>query len=120
MREPIRNAKYELLQELLFITAFIYDGEFKGRVHCATIFLNGTSYKLRTNYTQKEWDAFLHDLDQDYDARYSWDDMLTESINGTVWLEDGGWLERKDVRDEGPGVGMWLYKKAPPIPENLL
>jgi hypothetical protein len=68
-------------------------------------------FKLKVNYTEKEFESFLESLDFEYDAGFGLQELF-----GTVWLEDGTWL----TRGEYDGSEWWEYHKLPEIPAELL
>lgn len=57
-----------------------------------------------------EWAKFAEDLQFEYDDGYG-----TQNLFGTVWFNDGSWLER----GEYDGSEWWEYKSVPVIPEEL-
>lgn len=87
----------------------------KARIKCAII-LNGPEYKkqkkyiLKVNHSDIDLGNFLDSLDFEYDHGYG-----SQELFGTVWLEDGTWLER----GEYDGSEWWEYKKTPDIPVKL-
>jgi hypothetical protein len=102
------NAKEELLETI--------NG--KAKINCAIVeerdFIGDHlihSAKLRSNYSQQDFEDFLKALDFDYDAGYGGQELF-----GTVWLDDGTWLER----GEYDGSEWWEHKVTPEIPAELL
>ena len=100
------NAK----QELFAITKNL------AKVKCASISFEqwgATPYKanLKVGHTTEEFLQFMDKLDFVYDNRYG-----THELHGTVWLEDGTWL----VRKEYDGSEWWEYVFSPEIPEECL
>ena len=102
--------------------------EFKGKsvvtsgIRCAAIkftnFMKGlenadTWFYLKEGYTAKEYIAFLKALDFDYDA-----DRWEYSVWGTVWLDDGTWMERHEI--EGLLSEVWMHYSLPEIPKECL
>ena len=106
----MRNVKKELLDELVD----------KSKIKCAIIkhdeycwlkdSINKT-FMLKLNYTEDDLESFYNELDFEYDGGYG-----TQLIYGTVWLEDGSWLER----GEYDGSEWWEHKFLPPIPNELI
>jgi hypothetical protein len=97
----------------------------KSRIVCATITPNCTfaqideskmpmyndKINLMYNYTPEELEEFMNKLDFDYDDGYG-----MQYLDGTVWLENGTWLER----GEYDGSEWWYLKSTPAIPEFLM
>jgi hypothetical protein len=90
------------------------------RIVCATIVANCTfgefdgsndKITLMYNYTPEELEEFMSKLDFDYDDGYG-----MQYLNGTVWLENGTWLER----GEYDGSEWWYLKSTPKIPAFLM
>lgn len=97
------NAKQELLDMLdgtRPICAKITIGCYEERVHAILI----------SNYRESEWEAFLRQLDVEYDNGYG-----GQELYGTVWLPDGVWFER----GEYDGSEWWEAYAYPTIPEQL-
>lgn len=97
------NAKQELLDMLggaRPICAEITIGTYTERVHALLI----------TGYSESDWDAFLRQLDVEYDAGYG-----GQELYGTVWLPDGVWL----TRGEYDGSEWWEACAYPAIPVKL-
>ena len=67
--------------------------------------------KLKVGYTEEEYEAFLSQLDCDYDSGYG-----GQELSGCVWLEGGAWLER----GEYDGSEWWEYKTTPKSPKKLM
>lgn len=66
---------------------------------------------LKINYTKKDYIDFMSKLDFSYDNGFG-----GQNLFGTVWLEDGSWLER----GEYDGSEWWEHKILPPIPKECL
>jgi hypothetical protein len=108
------NAKLE------FIRATTRNGDVK--VHCATITYspNGLWDEetepqskhvfLKVGYTTEEYNAFLNQLDFDYDTGYG-----GQELYGTVWMLDDTWL----TRGEYDGSEWWDFNSLPEIPKEL-
>lgn len=98
------NAKEELLRCV------------KNKIVCATIMYNphwddsAKIFTLEVGYTQEEYNQFLDSLDFEYDRGYG-----LQELYGTVWLEDGMWMER----GEYDGSEWWEVRERPAIPESL-
>jgi len=56
--------------------------------------------------------GFLDTLDFEYENQYG-----SQTISGTIWLNDSTWLER---RCEETGLEYWEHIKKPEIPIELL
>jgi hypothetical protein len=102
------NAKTELLEHLVN----------KPKVKCAKLRTGygwdeegQTLYLLKCNYTNEDWETFLKSIDFNYDSGYGGQELF-----GTLWLEDGTWLER----GEYDGSEWWEYKKTPEIPDQII
>ena len=95
------NAKNELIE---FLTQ-------KAQVKCAIIEYvpNHTTYILKINHTEEDFQNFLESLDFEYDEDYG-----LQELSGTIWLKDGTWC----TRDEYDGSEWWDYKSLPEIPES--
>lgn len=67
---------------------------------------------LKVGHTEKEMEAFLNELDFEYDSGYS-----IQYLFGTIWLKSNeAWLER----GEYDGSEWWEYKERPEITKELL
>lgn len=62
---------------------------------------------LPLNYTKKDMDGFLKELDFTYDSGYGGQELF-----GIVWLKDNTWLSR----GEYDGSEWWEHNKLPEIP----
>jgi len=82
------NAKEEFLEE-------IKDKE----VLCAIV----NNFILKCEYTENEFEQFLHKLDFKYNDR-----LGSQRLSGIVWYKDGAWSERF-------GAEYWEYRKCPEI-----
>jgi len=60
--------------------------------------------KLKVDYSQEEYDAFLKLLDFEYDDAAYFD---AEPLKATIWLKNGGWIE-KDIYSRD-----WDYHQPP-------
>lgn len=99
------NAKTELLSELRRVET---------PVLCANILrvfsVGSAQIRLSVGFTESEWQAFLEELDFDYE-----DLRGGLELAGVVWFTDGSWLERKtDWR-----IQYWEYISCPAIPDDL-
>lgn len=96
----------------------------KGIVKCATITIeivdmkddytferNQISADLKINYSQKELEDFLNQIDVMYYSGYG-----GQELYGTVWMTDGTWF----TRWEYDGSEGWEHHVVPKIPENLI
>jgi hypothetical protein len=102
----MRNAKQEFLKCI------------RGKVVCATIMHNpnwsddtSKTFILKCGHTQDEYNQFLESLDFEYDSGYGLQELF-----GTVWLEDGMWMER----GEYDGSEWWELRRSPEIPSTLI
>jgi hypothetical protein len=104
----VRNAKDELNK--------VISGRYSN-VKCASI-KHGPDFgdvtqaqiELKEGYSDAELDAFLDSLDFEYENGYGCQELF-----GTVWLNDGTWLER----GEYDGSEWWEHRVCPEIPETL-
>lgn len=69
---------------------------------------------LPCGYGEEDKQAFLKQLDLEYDDFYE-EDGLT--VDGCIWWSDGSWSWR-DI-DNDSLRELWLYHKSPPIPAHL-
>lgn len=105
----MENAKTELLEAL----------KNKAKVKCAKIRLGVRwmaedevkEYKLKVGHISEDFEAFLNDFDFMYDNGYG-----GQKLFGTVWFEDGNWLERVEY----DGSEWWEHKSCPEIPEDII
>lgn len=105
----MRNAKEEFLHAVKNLA----------RVKCAYVWIEDFDDKvpqksnepivLKLNYTDKDFSEFVNKLDFEYDGGYG-----IQTIYGTVWLEDGTWVNR----GEYDGSEWWEHHKCPDIPEK--
>lgn len=68
---------------------------------------------LKVNYSESDYDAFLQQLDYEYDNGYG-----GQELEGTIWYEDGTWSSRGEC--EYDGSEWWEYNQCPEIYENCL
>ncbi len=71
---------------------------------------NGKQFVLKDRWTPEQLTEFLNSLNFTYDNGFGGQELF-----GTVWLNDGTWLER----DEYDGSEWWEHSKCPEIPEEL-
>ena len=105
----MKNAKEEFLQ---------FIDRFKVKVIAASIYFgpdyvpdydeNRDEFKLKPLYTDEEYSKFLKFLDREYDAGYG-----TQELYGTVFGEDGVWMERFEY----DGSENWGINKYPDLKE---
>lgn len=69
-----------------------------------------SSKRLKVGYSEEDYNKFMESLDFEYDAGYG-----MQELGGTVWLEDGSWLERAEY----DGSEWWTLKYCPEIPDYL-
>lgn len=99
------NAKNELLEEVGKI-----------RIKCAEIKYGpwgkpSQEFLLKVGYSENDLIEFLGNLDFEYDDGYG-----SQELDGTVWLQDGTWLDR----GEYDGSEWWAHRMLPIIPHKLL
>lgn len=101
------NAKNELLAKIKEIGA---------QIKCAFIAFGGDSIKdcedkifLKVNHDESSLNRFLNKINFEYDDGYG-----GQFLYGTVWLDDGSWLER----GEYDGSEWWEHKTCPDIPNE--
>ena len=101
------NAKEELIN-------LLEKYDYKLRIKAAEIRcenLVSTKYiDLKVQYSDREMKTFLKELDFEY-----YDNHGDQNIFGIIWLIDGSWFERNEIK----GVEMWVLKESPQIPERL-
>jgi hypothetical protein len=105
------NARKELQEQLVSIPA---------KLECADITREIYDFvkkqyveidiRLPVGYSEEEFTAFLTALNFDYDDGYG-----TQELYGTIWFDDGTWLERYEY----DGSEWWVFKQYPVIPEYL-
>lgn len=66
---------------------------------------------LKVDYTEKELDEFLSELDFEYDGGFG-----AQQLFGIVWFTDGSWA----TRGEYDGSEWWQHHKLLEIPKELL
>ena len=107
------NAKLELLDHL----------KNKPKLKCAEIIIekesdfdSQTIISLKCEYTSKDLENFLENIDFDYNNGFG-----GQEIFGTLWFEDGNWSERGeyDGNEQSFYCLWWRYHKMPEIPNNL-
>ncbi len=102
------NAKHELLEHL----------QGKDVVKCAWFrdydsdysFTKGNIWKLRENYSKREWEDLIASLDFEYHNGFG-----GQNLFGIIWYEDGTWSSR----GEYDGSEWWEYNELPEIPKFL-
>ena len=109
------NAKEELLEALdgkkvIAATISYRPYPFGPSLVVSIPFGQSKEFRLKKNHSDKEWESFLNALDFKYDASYG-----AQGLFGTVWLDDGLWLER----GEYDGSEWWELPELPEIPEEL-
>lgn len=101
----MKNARKELLQAV----------KNTAKIKCALITYGILEYKiekvLKLNHTNEQYDEFLNSLDFVYDNEYG-----GQLLYGTVWLEDGTWLSRR----EHEGSEWWEHNVLPDIPREYM
>jgi hypothetical protein len=68
-----------------------------------------STIRLRSRYSDSEYEKFLNDLDFGYYTGHG-------IVGGTIWLQDGTWM----TRNEYDGIEWWEHHKFPAIPQELL
>ena len=71
---------------------------------------NIQKYELKVGYSTNDLDAFLKNIDYEYDSGYG-----GQEVFGFIWYKDGTWSER----GEYDGSEWWEYKSCPEIPKEL-
>lgn len=99
------NAKQELIAHVKSANAVVKCA----LLHTESYRVENQEFILPVGYNEKAEVAFLNSLDFDYDSGYG-----GQTLFGTVWFEDGTWLER----GEYDGSEWWEHKVCPPIPEE--
>ena len=114
------NAKIELLEKLEEIKkekkdlkcSFIENIKInRNRKEGEDLFGPSKEIILKVNFTDEDYNKFLNELDFIYDSGYGGQELF-----GTVWFNDGTWLER----GEYDGSEWWEYKHFPKINEKCL
>lgn len=101
------NAKEEILELLL---------KKNKQIKCAIIVIGAEYNKnrktiiLKVNYTSKEYDIFINNLDFKYDNGFG-----GQEIYGTIWFKDNTWANR----GEYDGSEWWKVQQLPKIPKEL-
>lgn len=67
-------------------------------------------YRLRIGYSQSDLDAFLENINFEYDSRFG-----MQEVFGFIWYMDGTW----SGRCEYDGSEWWEHRRVPRIPEEL-
>ena len=67
-------------------------------------------YRLKRDYTAKDYEHFLNTIDKTYDNGYG-----GQKLFGYIWFSDGTWAERGGY----DGSEWWSVKQCPKIPEEL-
>ena len=67
-------------------------------------------FALPLGYSGEQLAKFLGKLDFEYNEGYG-----TQQIFGTVWVENGAWLERAEYDCSE----WWTFKQTPVIPDHL-
>jgi len=101
------NAKAELLDVININNLKIIAAELS-----FDAFDNSNGFVLYKHYNEKEYQEFLNFLDRDYNNGYGGQELF-----GTVWCDEGSWLER----GEYDGSEWWNIHKYPDnIPIDLI
>ena len=96
------NAKQEFLNEVETLPVKAATVQYK--------YNNGYSIDLKVGYSKEDYQAFLNQLDFNYDSGYGGQELF-----GTIWIEDGSWFDR----GEYDGSEWWRYNSMPEIPDYL-
>lgn len=103
------NAKTELIAILMGMDI---------RVKCASITFGDDDddddyqkFSLKVGYSDKEYNNFMDSLDFNYDDGFGGQELF-----GLVWFVNDSWLERYEY----DGAEMWVYKRCPAIPIELI
>jgi hypothetical protein len=104
VKEINMNAKKEIISHTCRVNSAI---------KCATINqIDSRTYKiirvvnLFENYSPKDWDKFLNELDFDYNDGYG-----IQILSGTIWYNNGTWSSRQEY----DGQEWWELNKCPSI-----
>lgn len=65
---------------------------------------------LPVGYTQEEYEAFLKELDFNYDNGYGF-----QHLYGTLWCDNGLWFDRHEY----DGSECWQMHRYPNVPQEL-
>jgi hypothetical protein len=102
------NAKEEFIE---FCTG-------KANIKCAKIIMGDSHFKepeaiiiLKLNYSEKDYENFLNQLDFEYDDGYGGQELF-----GAIWFEDGSWAGR----GEYDGSEWWERYSLPEIAKECL
>jgi hypothetical protein len=102
------NAKYELLEIVDSLEVHLL---------CAMVtFGSEDPICLQFGYNEVEWEAFLGELDREYDNGCS-----EQVLSGTIWLDDRSWLERYSTfgNPNFDGSEWWELRDRPKVPSQL-
>lgn len=69
-----------------------------------------SSFVLKLNYTNNDWNNFLDFLDQEYDSGFG-----TQTLYGIIFCDDGIWL----TREEYDGSEWWVIHNYPDLTEHF-
>jgi hypothetical protein len=100
------NALQELTGHVFKIDAAII----AARVVLVDTSFDETKITLHDGHSLPAKVAFLQAIDIDYDNGYG-----SQWIQGTVWLSDGSWLERREY----DGSEWWNHCTMPPLPQGM-
>lgn len=102
------NARKELLEEVKRANSTIKCAELENIAYFSAE--KGKKFLLKEGYSDEDLRRFYEEIDFEYDSGYG-----SEELGGTVWFNDGTWLER----GEYDGSEWWEHKKLPEIPGYL-
>ena len=112
------NARTELIEEVKKANSSIkcallevcYGIGFMKNGNCYYFNEDEKKYFLKCGYSNEDLQKFYSEIDFEYDAGYG-----SQELEGTVWFNDGTWLERVEY----DGSERWKHKKLPEIPTEL-
>jgi hypothetical protein len=100
------NAKEEL-----FLALRIHDKT----IQAAFILYKQQEFILRNSHTPENLKAFLECLNFNYcNSAY-----FGTSLEGTIWLKGGGWLERYNNGNDDNAEQRWYCCERPIMPQNI-
>lgn len=102
------NARTELLNEVQDANSTIKCAELEDVYYASET--EGKKFLLKEGYSNEDLRRFYEEIDFEYDSGYG-----AQELGGTVWFNDGTWLER----GEYDGSEWWEHKKLPEIPNYL-
>lgn len=105
------NAKEELLKLIESSGSKVKCADLYFCTHSSHLLNHSTIIQLKVGYRGNDWGYFLEGLDNI---------PYLDKLDGTIWLEDGSWLEPVCVGHMDGFDYEWEHKNIPIIPDNLL